>query len=226
MKKIIICLAILGLWSCETEDSNDVPEGIAIYQDYKVRYSDALGTTRLSATFREKDENGVRLILSGDSRLEANSETVNYFSNAGNYFYRWDKNGLLDVQINYIKNANTSFLNIVTVDSKRNFVLIDTDSLSLAGGSKIKWNTPLQANEFLDYRIEQGGQSGGAGYWAQAGSTDLAVSTIIIGGLTQGPAELIISRSIESNQLDQVDGNSNNGKLIIEYEQSFPVMLY
>lgn len=225
MKKRLLLIPILIFVACETEDSSDLPTETAIYQDYLVRFSELDQATRLSATFREQNEDGVRLKLSGDARLEANSETVNYYSNAGNYFYRWERNDFIDLSIEFSKNSSRTFTNVVNVEDKSSLTIVNTDTIALSGGSLLTWTNPLLNNEHLDYRIQQGSQSGGSGYWKETGSTSLSIGDIITGSLGQGPANLIISRSIEINQLDQADGDPSNGRLIIEYETSYPIVL-
>ena len=205
------------LLSCTKKDSSDVDPEAPIYQDLKVVYDVAKSETKALATFREGDEDGSRLTLDDGASIFINKEKVEYSSNVTNYFYKIIFDDLLDVNYVLTKNNGDTFTNSVLNENRPNLIMTNLiDTLSLSGGSKVSWTSSLEGNESVSYFVKQGIKSGGAGYYAQTGSVEVTISSIIVEGLNEGAAELHIGREKVIKEINEGDQGNSNGQFVVE----------
>jgi hypothetical protein len=223
----IITFSLLLLFACSTENSSDVAASTPVYQDLKVTFNKSSGETRAEATFREGDEEGTRLILTGESYLEVLGKEVGYYSNVFNYYYRLDTSEITDIIFNFNKNSESKFLNEIKFADRSDLSMLNAlDTIKLDGTSFVAWSgNALGSNESLSFTIYQGTNTGGAGYRSGESLQSVNLGLIIVGGLSEGLAFLHISREIEIDLINSGDGGMDNGRFVITTALEHPIYL-
>ncbi|CAA0150878.1 Probable lipoprotein precursor [Tenacibaculum maritimum] len=207
IKKLIFSiLAFSIMMSCESIDSSDINLETPIYQDYGMTYNQTNNTTHVNATFRVKDENGVRLRLSKGASVLFNGESEDFFNTLSDHFYHWKRKGAIDVEVKYKKNAKTSFTNTLSISRAPDIGFRnDFNSLSFENKNMISWNgEAIQQGEVVSINIIQKKRS----YFSKLekeGSFNIEIPSLKSLGFTTGSAEINLSKTHTIYDIDNAD---------------------
>jgi len=213
---LLLALTIL-LVGCRKEESDTLPEDTSIYQDYKVIFDKPENRTRAFATFRKRNSWGTRLQLTGGSSITFNGNGHTTYTELDNYFYRWNTNGLVDVNLRFTRSDGAWFENSI-LRSDTNDVAVPVDiTLSRTSGGTATWiGQPLVQGERMEVWLRQNNSNTSKTTVDVAGTQAVFLPASIVSGLTQGTAELHFNRS-RTVALNEGDGNAG-GRRIIEVE--------
>ena len=207
MKRITIIsiVIILVTISCKTKDSIEVQTNI--FQDLKAEFRVDDNKTIGWATFREKDEDGIRLELSGEASVLFNGEKHDKFSNLDNYFYSWNTHGLEDVEYTFTDNSGTSFTNKILLNDTINISIpINFIDIELDKTMQVKWvGKPLGENEEIQMYIKQGNLISGLSFLGEEGASIIEMEPSFFDNLSVGEAVLYIERTRTINNIEQAD---------------------
>lgn len=213
---LALALTIL-LVGCRKEESDTLPEDTSIYQDYKVIFDKPDNRTRAFATFRKSNFLGTRLQLTGAASITFNGNGYTTYTELDNYFYRWNTNGLVDVDFRFTRSDGAWFENSI-LRSDTNDVAVPADiSLSRTNGGLVTWiGRPLLQGERMEVWVRQNGSNTSKTTLDVAGTSAIFIPGNVLSGLTQGTADLYFNRS-RTVALNEGDGNAG-GRRIIEVE--------
>ena len=144
MKAFKFCLLVSSiiLWSsCGKDGENVLDLEKDIYQDLKVEYYVEGNSMIAYAGFKETDENGDQIELTGDAEINFNGYSFSQFENQRAYFYSWNASGIYDINFllkktltkftqNYIRKADTSSIAIQST----------TEAFNIAKDTVIAWD--------------------------------------------------------------------------------------
>lgn len=213
---LLLVLSVL-LVGCRKEDSDTLPEDTSIHQDYKVIFDKPENRTRAFATFRRNNSWGTRLQLTGGASITFNGNGYTTYTELDNYFYRWNTNGMVDVDFRFTRSDGAWFENSI-LRSDTNDVSVPADiSLSRTNGGLVTWiGRPLLQGERMEVWVRQNGSNTSKTTMDVAGTSAVFIPNNVLNGLTAGTADLYFNRS-RTVALNEGDGNAG-GRRIIEVE--------
>lgn len=218
MRVLFACSVPLLLFtSCRKEESSQLPEESAIYQDYKVVFDKPEGRTRAFATFRKGGPFGVRLELTGGSSIRFNGQSWTTYAELDNYFYRWSTSSLQSVEFTFTRAGTGTFQNSIALVDTHDVAIASGGSISLANGAQVAWvGRPLEQGERVSAQLKQGSSSSSTVTVQAAGAQSVVFSAQQVSSLAPGMADLVLTRS-RTLPLQQADGQAG-GRRIVEVE--------
>lgn len=216
--KSILSIVILGMIiiGCSSKKSSDIDPHIPFYQDYKVVYKKHKNITRVKATFREKNADGIRLELQLPAKVLCNGKGSS-FSNVENYFYHWEFSGNADALFQLTDNRSHVFSNQILF-SEVNDISFPTsfNTVDLNGTTVLHWvGTPLKEGEFVTATIVQGDKFSGNYFIDTIGSTSIALTKDLMLDLTSGNADIDLLRETHLGNVIQPDDDAGGRRVIL-----------
>ncbi|WP_062052900.1 hypothetical protein [Aquimarina longa] len=235
MKRInkLFILAVVAMSAifigCDSRDSDSILPENPIFQDYYVKYDNTKKETDARATFRTIDNNGVRLVLKGNSSVKMNGKKHSQFTTAAidGYFYRWKNiKGLVNTKFTYVKNGSETFENVFNPsDAPKIDFNSGHDAIDLKKDNEIIWKgQALKSGEQVSVYIYQDGKLKALFVTNKVGATSLVLEESHLKKLKAGKAEIHLVRSLVKNTLSKLDKNAG-GRITLETLVSIPTVL-
>ena len=230
MNKIKFCfigLALLIISSCGKEGDNVLDLEKDIYQDLKVEYYIEGNSMIAYAGFKETDENGDQIELTGDAEINFNGYSYDEFENQRAYFYSWNASGIYDINFllkktltkftqNYIRKADTSSIAIQNT----------TEAFNLGKDTVIAWEgKKVNAYETVALFFKQGSNATTRITVTTNNADSISIPKSIFSGFVADSADLFITRSKLINSITDSDG-AGGGRRILEVIRRKRVLLY
>lgn len=212
------------LGACAKEDSSDLPDNTPIYQDLKVVFDKPENKTRAFATFRKNNSTGTRLQLTGGSSITFNGNSWSSYTELDHYFYRWNTNGMEDVQFRFAKANSNVYVNTIARTDTNDINVPATLVIDRANGAQVHWvGSALVTGETVTAWLVQGGNTTSKVNVTVAGAQSIQLPPSLFSSLSAGTADLYFSRT-RAVGLQQSDGNAG-GKRVVEVEARGTVAL-
>jgi hypothetical protein len=213
----ILLPALVLLVSCRKEESSNLDDDTAIYQDYKVIFDKPENRTRAFATFRRANSWGVRLLLTGGAGITFNGNSHTSYTELDNYFYRWNSSGITDVQFYFTKADGSWFQNSITRNDTLDIIVPLDGVVSRTNGGQVFWiGQPLLEGEKVEAQVKQGSTSSTKITVSVAGAQSVVFPASALTNLTEGTGQLYLTRS-RTMPLNEGDANAG-GRRIVEVE--------
>jgi hypothetical protein len=218
----------LILWSsCGKDGENVLDLEKDIYQDLKVEYYVEGNSMIAYAGFKETDENGDQIELTGDAEINFNGYSFSQFENQRAYFYSWNASGIYDINFllkktltkftqNYIRKADTSSIEIQS----------STESFNITKDTVIAWDgKKVNAYETVALFFKQGSNATTRINVTTNNADSISIPKSIFSGFVADSADLFITRSKFINSITDSDG-AGGGRRILEVIRKKRVLLY
>jgi hypothetical protein len=230
MNTIKVCLAgVLAFFliGCSKDGENVLDLEKDFYQDLKVEYYIEENSMIAYAGFKETDENGDQIELTGDAEINFNGYSFSEFENQRAYFYSWNAAGLYDINFlfkktlskftqNYIRKADTSSIAIQST----------TTSFNLSKDTVIAWEgEKVNAYETVALFFKQGSNATTRINVTAFNADSISVPKSVFSGFVADSADLFITRSKLINSISDSDG-AGGGRRILEVIRKKRVLLY
>lgn len=227
IKFYLFVFAVLLWSSCSKDGENVLDPKKDFYQDLKVEYYIEGNSMIAYAGFKETDENGDQIELTGDAEINFNGFSYSEFENQREYFYSWKATGIFDVNFllkktlskftqNYIRKADTSSIAIQS----------STQVFNLAKDTVIAWDgQKTKGYESVSLFFKQGSIGTSRINVTSFNADSIYIPKSIFSGFVADSADLFITRSKLINNISDSDGAAG-GRRILEVIRRKRVLLY
>lgn len=197
-KAMIASLAVVSLFSCQSEPSSDVNQD-KIYVEYELFYDKNQDKTYASAIFKFSNASGTQLKLDSPAELKFNNEVVPYDQTFA--YYRKEYAGLVSSGTFTYKDVNgTVYTNSATIASEISNP--DIDTITRDGAFTYSWiGNNLAANETIGLVIGNMINTGNFQVFLQNSvqSNSLVLPLSQLNQLPVGSSYTQLDRQIETN---------------------------